>query len=160
MQADQIIDQVAQLQKLPLSFIKIGFFATGNYQVCLNALQELRFVGQQMIAVLFAELDYPPNLLVKIKQAGFSGVMIDTMHKNGKTYLDYYPMHVLNGFIKQVIENRLLFGIAGSLQLTHVEAAKKIAPNFIGFRGGVCFENQRQLALDTEKIHRVRKFLQ
>lgn len=165
MQADLIVRKVAQLQKLPLNFIKIGFFATGNYQVCLDAIQKLEsqstsIKNQQMIAVLFAELDYPDDLLEKIKQAGFSGVMLDTMHKNGKTYQDYYPTPVLSDLLKQVTANQLFFGIAGSLQLSHVKSAKKLMPYFMGFRGGVCAENKREYHLDIQKIHNVREFLQ
>ncbi len=159
MQADLIVDQVVQLQKLPLNIIKIGFFATGNYQVCLDALQKLRLDRQQMIAVMFAEQDYPDDLLTKIKQAGFSGVMIDTMHKNGKTFLDYYLATAIDDFVTHVSANKLLFGIAGSLQLKHVENAKKMKPDFIGFRGGVCVGNQRRSNLDSQKISNVRKFL-
>lgn len=164
MQADLIVGQVAQLQKLPLSFIKIGFFATGNYQVCLDAIQKLEsqsinVKNQQLIAVLFAELDYPIDLLAKIKQAGFSGVMLDTMHKNGKTYQDYYPVRALNELLAQVTANQLLFGIAGSLQISHVKSAKKLMPYFMGFRGGVCAENKRQSSLDMQKIYNVREFL-
>lgn len=150
-----IIEQVAQLQNISLDFIKIGFFETVDYQPCLDALQKLTS-GHQFIAVLFAELQYPKDLLLKIKQAGFSGVMLDTMHKNGQTYLAYYSINAFEDFVSHVLANGLLFGLAGSLQITHVKAAKKVKPHFMGFRGGVCMDNKRQSELDGQKIRTVK----
>lgn len=157
---DLIKERIAQLQGFSLDFIKIGFFEAVDYQACLDELQKLTSSGQQLIAVLFAELQYPEDLLTKIKQAGFSGVMLDTMHKNGQSYLAHYAVTAFENFVSNVIANNLLFGLAGSLQLSHVEAAKKVKPHFMGFRGGVCIENQRQSELDSQKIYNIKNALQ
>lgn len=155
-----IKERVVQLQKFPLNFIKIGFFYAADYQACLDELQKFTSSRQQLIAVLFAELQYPEVLLKKIKQAGFSGVMLDTMHKNGKTYLAYYSVTAFENFVNNVLANDLLFGLAGSLQLSHVNAVKKVNLHFMGFRGGVCIKNQRQSKLDSQKIYNIKYALQ
>ncbi|NOU24806.1 MAG: hypothetical protein HOO90_04635, partial [Methylotenera sp.] len=35
----------------------------------------------------------------------------------------------------------------------------KLNPNYMGFRGGVCEGNQRQLELNPDKIQAIRKLL-
>jgi uncharacterized protein (UPF0264 family) len=160
MQPDLIKERVFQLQNFSLDYIKIGFFEMADYQACLDELRKLTSSGQQLIAVLFAELKYPEDLLQKIKQAGFSGVMLDTMHKNGTTYLAHYSVTAFENFISKVIANDLLFGLAGSLQLSNVKVAKKWKLHFMGFRGGVCIENRRQSELDRQKIYAIKNALQ
>lgn len=155
-----IKERVIQLQKLPLSFIKVGFFETADYQPCLDELHQLTLAGERLIAVLFAELQYPENLLLSIKQAGFQGVMLDTMYKNGKTYQAYYSLAAIENFVNHVLANGLLFGLAGSLQLKDIKTAKKVKPHFMGFRGGVCLANQRQSMLDNHKIFDIKVMLQ
>ena len=51
------------------------------------------------------------------------------------------------------------FGLAGSLQLQHVVAAKELNPTYVGFRGGVCDENKREFSLNSDKIRAIRKAL-
>lgn len=155
-----IKERVIQLQKFPLSFIKIGFFETVDYQLCLDELHPLTLAGGRLIAVLFAEQQYPEDLLTKIKQAGFRGVMLDTMYKNGETYQAYYSLAAIESFASHVLVNGMLFGLAGSLQLKDIKAAKKVKPHFMGFRGGVCLENQRQSILDDQKIYSIKAILQ
>jgi uncharacterized protein (UPF0264 family) len=156
MQPAAIFKAVATLTALKIDFIKIGFFETDNYQPCLTALQSLTQAGAKLIAVLFAEHSYHPDLISAIKTAGFIGVMLDTANKNGLTLMDHYSEEQQIMFSQQVFNHGLLLGLAGSLQLKHVVAAKKINPTYIGFRGGVCNANKRQLSLDAEKIMAIR----
>jgi uncharacterized protein (UPF0264 family) len=156
MQPAVILHAVAALVALNIDFIKIGFFETDNYQPCLTSLQSLTQAGAKLIAVLFAEHRYSPDLIAAIKAAGFIGVMLDTAHKNGLTLMDHYSAAQQLSFSRQVFAHGLSLGLAGSLQLKHVADAKKINPTYIGFRGGVCDANQRQLGLDAEKIKAIR----
>lgn len=156
MQPAAILNAVAALIALKIDFIKIGFFETDNYQPCLTALKSLTEAGAKLIAVLFAEHRYSPELIAAIKAAGFIGVMLDTANKNGLTLMDHYSAAQQLSFSQQVFAHGLSLGLAGSLQLKHVAAAKKINPTYIGFRGGVCNANQRQLGLDADKIKAIR----
>lgn len=156
MQPAVIFNGVAALIALKVDFIKIGFFETDNYQPCLAALHNLTQVGAKLIAVLFAEHRYSPELIAAIKATGFIGVMLDTANKNGLTLMDHYSTARQLSFSQQVLAHGLSLGLAGSLQLKHVAAAKKINPTYIGFRGGVCNANQRQLGLDADKIKAIR----
>ena len=58
----------------------------------------------------------------------------------------------LKEFANKILALDLTFGLAGSLKLENLVMVKQLNPSYIGFRGGVCDENKRQLALSAEKI--------
>jgi len=156
-----LLQHVLALSKTKVDIIKIGFFRDDNvnffdYQPCLDALTSVTESGVKLIAVLFAEYTYPDSLLAAIKKAGFYGVMFDTAVKNGTTFLDYFSVDEMKIIADSVQTLDLFFGLAGSLNLQHVEMVKTIDPDYIGLRGGVCVNNQRKSKLDSEKIIAVR----
>ncbi len=159
MQSELLLAQVSKLAATGVDIVKIGFFETDDYQPCLDILRPLAQAGTRFIAVLFAENTYPKDLIACIKTAGFIGVMLDTANKNGLTLLDYYSKEKRSEFAKNVLKLGMQLGLAGSLKLQHVDLIKEISPSYIGFRGGVCNNNQRQLALDAAKIKAVRKIV-
>lgn len=155
-----LLQHVVALSKTKVDIIKIGFFMGPgvkytDYQPCLDMLKTVSQSGIRLIAVLFAENEYPANLPTAIKNAGFYGVMFDTAGKNGATFLDYYSTDAMKAIAESVQAQGLLFGLAGSLNLQHVAIVKSIAPDYMGFRGGVCINNQRRSALDSEKIRAI-----
>ena len=159
MQPELLLAHVNKLATTGVDIIKIGFFQADDYQPCLDALKPVMQAGIRLIAVFFAETTYPEGLIAAIKNAGFIGVMLDTAKKNGLTLLDYYSQEQRIAFAKSVFKNNLQLGLAGSLKLQHVALIKEINPSYIGFRGGVCDDNQRNLALDSAKIKAVRKIV-
>lgn len=159
MQPELILDKVVTLACSKVDIIKIGFFEESDYQPCLDVLKAITKTGIKLIAVLFAEFKYPASLVNAIKAAGFYGVMLDTAQKNGATFLDYLSQDEMKNFAEQLQAQDLIFGLAGSLNIQHVAKVKSFNPSYIGFRGGVCVENQRKLSLDADKIKAIRKTL-
>ena len=159
MQPEVIFDCVTKLTNTKVDFIKIGFFKSDNYQSTLDKLKSITAKGVKLIAVLFAEYEYSDSLIKAIQQAGFNGVMLDTAQKNGNTFMYYRSAVDCKEFAKKVLEFGMSFGLAGSLQLQHVVAAKKLNPTYIGFRGGVCDEDKREFGLNLGKIRAIRKAL-
>ena len=159
MQPALILERVAALASTEVDIIKIGFFAGADYQPCLDALQVITKAGVKLVAVLFAEFEYPANLIHAIKAAGFYGVMLDTSHKNGATFLDYFSEDEIRNLAEQVQTQGLIFGLAGSLNIQHIAMVKPLNPTYMGFRGGVCLDNQRKSNLDAEKIKALRKMM-
>ena len=158
-QPQLIFDSVAKLTNSKIDFIKIGFFPTDNYQPTLDKLRAITADGAKLIAVLFAEYEYSDGLIIAINQAGFSGVMLDTAQKDGNTFMYYRSAVDCKEFANKVLALGMSFGLAGSLQLQHVAAAKELNPTYIGFRGGVCESNKREFGLDSQKIKAIRKAL-
>jgi len=159
MEPELLLWHVNQLTNTGVDIIKIGFFESDNYQPCLDALQTVTQAGLKLIAVLFVESNYPTSLIKAIRDAGFIGIMLDTAKKNGLTLMDYYSEIQRTEFAQEVFKHHLLLGVAGSLKMQHIVDVKEINPTYIGFRGGVCHANQRELALDIEKIKEIRKIL-
>jgi uncharacterized protein (UPF0264 family) len=60
-------------------------------------------------------------------------------------------------FAQKVLSCDLQFGLAGSLKLEHLPMIKVLNPTYIGFRGGVCNNHQRESSLDVSKIQAIRK---
>ena len=152
MQPQLIFDSVAKLTNIKVDFIKIGFFPTDDYQATLDRLKTITAKGVKLVAVLFAEYQYSDTLIRSIQQAGFNGVMLDTVRKDGNTFMYHRFAVDCKEFAKKVLELGMSFGLAGSLQLQHVVAAKKLNPTYIGFRGGVCDEDKREFGLNSGKI--------
>ena len=161
MEPGLILEHVLALSKTNVDIIKIGFFSDlnvkfTNYQPCLEVLKAVAESGVKLIAVLFSEYEYPASLMTAIKNAGFYGVMFDTAVKNGATFLNYHSLDEMKEIANNVQTQGLLFGLAGSLNLQHVTIVKAIAPDYIGFRGGVCINDLRISALDAGRINAIR----
>lgn len=159
MQPELILAHVTAMTSTQVDIIKIGFFETDDYKPCLNALKLVTQTGVKLIAVLFAEYTYPAHLIAEINEAGFYGVMIDTAHKNGANFLQYFSDAEMKSMVLNAQKHGLIFGLAGSLTLQNCAMVKELNPTYAGFRGGVCAKNQRELALDADKILAVRNAL-
>jgi uncharacterized protein (UPF0264 family) len=160
-----LLKHVLALADTKVDIIKIGFFQDASaefsdYQSCLRMLKSVCDSGVKLIAVLFAEYEYPVSLIKAIKNAGFYGVMFDTASKNGATFLDYFSIDEMKEISSNVQAQGLLFGLAGSLNLRHLALTKEVAADYVGFRGGVCDNNHRQSTLIPEKIQAIRQVLQ
>lgn len=159
MQPELILERINLLANAKVDFIKIGFFEAEDYQACLTRLS-LAATSTHLIAVLFAEYLYPPTMIEDIKRAGFKGLMLDTVHKNGQTLLYYHTRQFYENLANQVISYGMTFGLAGSLKLQDIEKIIQFKPTYIGFRGGVCMQFSRKKALDIEKIKAIRHVLE
>lgn len=159
MDAALICERIECFKRLKLDYIKIGFFETQDYASILSTLAHYAKEGVQLIAVLFAEYDYPHGLIQQLQAANFIGVMMDTAHKNGQSLFSHYSIESAGTFVKEVQSNNMLAGIAGSLTIEHIAAIKTIAPNYVGFRGGACDENKRMLGLNKAKVMQLGEML-
>ncbi len=159
MQPDLILEQVILLASVKVDFIKIGFFEAENYQTCLTSLKAVT-ASNSLIAVLFAEYQYPPTIVEDIKQAGFKGLMLDTAHKNGQSLLYYHPRKYCENLANKVMGLGMTFGLAGSLRLQDIEELAQIKPTYMGFRSGVCKQYSRKENLDFTKVKALKNALQ
>ncbi|NOT15397.1 MAG: hypothetical protein HOP21_07460 [Methylotenera sp.] len=159
MSAICIMPKINSLLATKVDFIKIGFFESEDYQATLDMLQEVTQAGAKLVAVLFAEFSYSDALLAAIHKAGFRGIMLDTARKNGLSLLDYYTTDACYTLAKKVKELGMDFGLAGSIKMENIESLRFIKPSYMGFRGGICVNHQRNNQLDSEKISAIRKVL-
>lgn len=162
---------VERMAATGVDFIKIGFFAGMRCFDCARALAALAY-RCRLIAVIFADepwsLDPSPSgrragvrndliaLTNALAAAGFTGAMLDTVHKTGKTLRDWRKDAELREFVNRASDQGLLTGLAGSLRKEDVPPLLAIEPDYLGFRGALCSGAHRIQNLDAHAFARIR----
>lgn len=108
----------------------------------------------RLIAVLFAEDAPGPDLAPVLAAAGFAGAMIDTAGKVGVRLTDLAEPALLSAFTAACRARNLLSGLAGSLRITDIPTLRAHAPDYLGFRGGLCRDLDRHNAIDPLRVAR------
>jgi uncharacterized protein (UPF0264 family) len=155
---------MARIAATGVDIVKAGLFpqgwATGSppdyagVRRCLAGLEAMP--GTQRIAVMFADLSPPPDLVDAVADAGFDGVMVDTALKRGRSLCDAATTEWLAAFVAAARARGLLCGLAGSLRLAHIDRLAPLAPDYLGFRGALCEQAERGGRLDPAAVARVR----
>ncbi len=151
MQPDLVFNAVQAMLDCHVDYVKIGIFPEGDLEATLNQLSELTQSGHQLIAVLFADQRPDLTLIPRLKNAGFSGVMLDTSDKTKGSLCHHLSTIELDNFINLAKSNHLLTGLAGSLQKEDIPGLLPLNADYLGFRGALC-ENQlrnNQLVLSS-----------
>ncbi len=89
-----------------------------------------------------------------VAQQGFYGVMVDTIQK-AQPLSQAVTVIQLAHFIQQAKHARLLVGLAGGMQLNDLDWVFQMAPDYIGFRGGLCKAGQRQSQLLPQAVQQL-----
>lgn len=152
----RIADAVDRMAATGVDFIKIGFFNRPRAADCAAALAS-RCARARLVAVLFADDEIEPGLVDVLARAGFAGAMLDTAGKDGRSLRDWRTADELQTFVQRVRANGLLTGLAGSLKPGDIAPLLGHAPDYLGFRGALCTDAQRSLALDVARIAAVRR---
>lgn len=149
-----------------VDYVKAGLFPARWQQgdrdyaaarACLGGLAPL--AGARRIAVMFADLAPPLDLVDAVADAGFDGAMVDTALKTGHSLPDVAATEWLAAFVERARARGLLCGLAGSLRRAHIPAMAQLAPDYLGFRGALCAGQARAQALDAQALRGVREAL-
>jgi (5-formylfuran-3-yl)methyl phosphate synthase len=154
----QLRAAIAQTASTGVDFIKVGFFGNDHLGDCLRAIAELTG-DHAVIAVLFADRQPPLHRLSDFAAAGFRGVMIDTAGKGGGRLLDHIGLSTLEGFVEESRGLGMLSGLAGSLREGDIPRLLPLAPDYLGFRGALCEQNQRTASISPSRLYQVREAL-
>ena len=146
---------VERMAATDVDYIKIGFFTHPRALDCATALRTLAH-KTRLVAVLFADDPYDLRLVDALAAAGFSGAMLDTAHKTGKTLRDWRKDGELGEFVNRARAQGLLTGLAGSLRKEDIAPLLKIEPDYLGFRGALCRNGDRVQILDQEAFVSIR----
>lgn len=66
------------------------------------------------------------------------GVLIDTIHKDGRSLLDFLSLAELTRFVRDARRHGLLSGLAGSLRLSQAPSIASCEPDVVGIRTAAC----------------------
>jgi len=158
MEPSAVRDAVECMAATGVDLIKIGFFFHPHASDCVSALSRLaREV--RLVAVLFADAPYDAELIDLLARRVFSGAMLDTAQKNGKTLRDWRTMRELGKFVKHVQDLGLLSGLAGSLRSNDIVPLLELAPDYLGFRTALCADWDRRKSLDCGAASRIRALI-
>jgi uncharacterized protein (UPF0264 family) len=157
MQPELIFDAVRAMAATGVDYIKIGFFPGGDWFGVAQKLAELAQKQYGLIAVLFGDALPDPAFVQTLQQAGFMGVMIDTMDKSRGSLTDILEYSVIERFVDEVKTRHLLCGLAGSLRLNDIPPLLRYRPDYLGFRGALCVRHTRTADLDAEAVARIKQ---
>lgn len=158
MQAELVFDAVKAMAETGVDFIKIGFFPGGDWQGTLSMLSETTQQGHKLIAVLFADSTPDLSVIQSFKQAGFYGVMLDTMDKSKGSLSQVMPDSNIKNFVYTAKSAQLLCGLAGSLKQHDIVELIKLKADYLGFRGALCKKHNRTAELDIELINQISSY--
>jgi hypothetical protein len=115
----------------------------------------------RLVAVLLVdqaqEAGLDLGLIGPLRDAGFAGVMLDTADKRAGALPELLAGAALQEFVNAAQGAGLFAGLAGSLFASHVPQLLALAPDVLGFRGGLCREGARNAAIDAQAVRAVRR---
>lgn len=155
MDENLIFNAVCEMAKTGVDFVKIGFFSSENWQVCVQKLASIT-ENTRLIAVLFADTTPDFSILSHLEKANFSGVMLDTMNKKNGSLTDVMTSETITEFVKLAKIHNLLCGLAGSLRLENIAPLLPLNADYLGFRGALCAENNRVQSLELRALQQIR----
>jgi len=156
MQADVIYNAVKEMAETGVDYIKIGFFPNQDWSEVIARLATLTADPLKLIAVLFADQQPDLSSIEQFANAGFAGIMLDTMNKTDGSLTQVMPLSILQNFVQTAKHYQLLSGLAGSLRETDIPKLLVLQADYLGFRGALCEQHQRTAQLDPAAILKIK----
>lgn len=153
---ETLCSAVADMAASGADIIKIGFFPGGEPRRAIAALGGLALGRVRLVGMLLADLAPDFELIGKMAEAGFMGVMLDTARKTGASLPDLMTALALRAFLADAHAAGLVAGLAGALRVEHIPALVALRPDVLGFRGALCRAGGRRNAIDAKAVARVR----
>jgi uncharacterized protein (UPF0264 family) len=157
MQSEPVFNAIKAMAETGVDYIKIGFFPGDDWPGTINKLVELTGQNHALIAVLFA--DSQPDLAIMrlLKEAGFTGVMLDTMNKKKGSLTKLMNKTEIGQFVTQTKALQLLCGLAGSLRLEDIPELIVYQPDYLGFRGALFQGHNRVGQLNKQAVVQIKR---
>jgi uncharacterized protein (UPF0264 family) len=160
LQPDLVFNAVKTMAETGVDYIKIGFFPDGDWLETVNKLSGLSQQNIALIAVLFADNQPDFSFMDSLKNAGFTGVMLDTMDKQNGSLMQVMEKSEIGQFVRLAKTRQLLCGLAGSLTLEDIPGLMPYQPDYLGFRGALCRQHDRTAQLNKASIMRIKQVMQ
>jgi (5-formylfuran-3-yl)methyl phosphate synthase len=143
---------------LGVDVVKIAVSELFQLADFFSEIKQLTKQGIKLVAVFFANEPLDFSLLTKLKDSGFYGAMLDTQLKN-TSLLELQTTETLQKFIVVCKQHMLISGLAGSINMTHIDRLLMLNSSFIGMRGGVCHGRDRVSTLVGDRVVEVKTML-
>lgn len=129
------------------SYLKLGLGGTPHpgsaIRLASAAVEAGRVGGHQLIVVAYADHAFagspsPLAVLAVAREAGASGVLLDTYGKDGRDLFQHVVEDDLRAWASEAKTANLLVALAGSLDRAGVRRAAGVAADVVGVRGAAC----------------------
>ena len=160
MQPEIVYQAVKAMAETGVDYIKIGFFPGGDWQGTIEKLAALTQQNLNLIAVLFADTQPDFAVIDSLKNAGFKGVMLDTMNKNNGSLTQVMTKTDIAQFVRLAKDRSMLCGLAGSLRLDDIAELMPYQPDYLGFRGALCLDHNRTAQLNRSSIMQIKQAIE
>ena len=155
-----ILEKIGQVADTGVDYVKVGMFTQAHIDNCLPTFEYHARRGVQIIAVLFADIEFDIEHAVKLcRKAHLAGVMMDTAGKNAGSLLLHRSIHELANFVQLAKKNNLLTGLAGSLRQEDIATLLTVVPDYIGFRTALCKDLIRTAPICAQATNQIRSLI-
>ena len=154
--AGELETAVGSMHATGVDIVKVGVFDKTISRFVLNTFNVLAGKNIRIVLVFFAEI-FPAGVdFQRLKKTGITGVMLDTCEKANGNLRDKLDDGTLAEFVRKAERAGLLTGLAGSLTREDIPPLLRINPDYLGFRGALCKQQQRTLQIDAAKVTEIR----
>jgi uncharacterized protein (UPF0264 family) len=141
---------------LEVDYVKVGLNGVQTVQKAVGLLENIvhavRMCDSKIKVVAVGYGDYfrvdsisPQFVVDAAVVAKVDVVMLDTAIKDGKALFDFQMWHQLEAFVSSAHGHGLGVALAGSLQMRDLSVVKSLGVDFVGLRGAVCQNNDRNV---------------
>ncbi len=153
-----LVTDIRRYAGLSVDVVKIAVDDLFDHDDFVAEMQTLTAEGIRLVAVFFADQAPSFACLATLEQCGFYGAMLDTKHKKSML-VDVLPDEQLQSFLQLCEQHHLISGLAGSVNVEHMDKLLALKPSFIGVRGGVCEAGDRVTDLSSNKLSAMKLML-
>ncbi|MGZ8162816.1 MAG: (5-formylfuran-3-yl)methyl phosphate synthase [Methylobacter sp.] len=162
MEPQIIFNAVKAMAETGVDYIKVGFFPGGAWSETVEKLSTLTQHDIALIAVLFADTQFNKAqeglaLIPSLKNAAFTGVMLDTRDKKNGSLTQIMAKTDIRQFVSRVKTHQLICGLAGSLRLEDIAGLMTFHPDYLGFRGALCMQHNRTAQLNEASVVQIKQ---
>jgi (5-formylfuran-3-yl)methyl phosphate synthase len=151
-------ERATEMAGTGVDYVKIGLFGEAS-GASLRELQRCAASGICLIGVMFADRAPEWAVLSRLSEAGFRGVMLDTVDKAQGGLCSHLNAIQLREFLAAARAHGLLAGLAGSLRESDARALLPLRPDVLGFRGALCASGRRGHQLESQRVAMMRALI-
>ena len=153
---DAFKSQIEEKYDLSIDIIKIPYQAITLFENLDELTQVFNRIRKQFKIVvvltpqtLLALNERLASSLERLRAVGAYGVMLDTLDKSKNLFESLAPSQI-HFFVERAKENGFFVGLAGGLQIQHLDFLSKLPLDIVGYRSGISMENDRKLGLNIK----------
>ena len=160
LQSPAAIDSaIRQMSATGVDIIKVGIFTETMGDTLFSVLQGNADAGVNLVLVFFADIGFSTMHFHQLSVIGIRGVMLDTANKHSGSLTTILDSRKIENFVSQAHQHGLWAGLAGSLQAGDIEELLACTPDYLGFRGAICCERNRNGSIDIHAVNHIRQLI-